>query len=89
MVGRALKTPPSGDEWLLVRPPNKRVSPSPAGGSKGPGVEGGDRATDLSDLSDLSDHPTSTSSPSPAGGNRQHFVEGAPNATEHCSLLRL
>jgi hypothetical protein len=45
MVGRALKIPPSGDEWLPVRPPNKRASPSPAGGSKGPGDEGGDRAT--------------------------------------------
>ena len=49
-VGVARKTPPSGDEWLrgtvrLVRLPNKRASPSPAGGSKGPGDEGGDRAT--------------------------------------------
>ena len=44
-VGVARKSPPSGDEWLPVRPPNKRASPSPAGGSKGPGDEGGDRAT--------------------------------------------
>jgi|694.fasta_scaffold04934_6 hypothetical protein len=47
-LGVARKTPPSGDEWLRGRVDMrdlKRASPSPAGGSKGPGDEGGDRAT--------------------------------------------